>query len=151
MTRTFVLAIVAAASFAGAVLAHDYELKSLAIDHPFARATPPGATVGAAFLTIQNQGKEADRLLGASSPVAGKVELHQMAMGGGMMKMRAVTGIDLQPGTTVELKPDGYHIMLEGLKHPLKQGESIPLTLTFERAGTIEIPVKVEGMGASGH
>jgi copper(I)-binding protein len=133
------------------VQAGDYELKSLAIAHPFARATPPGATAGGVFLTIRNDGKQADRLLRAASPVAGLVELHEMAMDGGVMKMRALAGIDVKPGATVELAPGGLHVMLEELKRPLKQGERIPLRLTFEHAGTVEIMVDVEAMGAMGH
>ena len=89
-------------------------------------------------------------MIRAASPVAGMVELHEMAMDGGVMKMRAVTGIEVKPGTTVELKPSGYHVMLEQLKNPLKQGEEIPMTLTFEKAGTIEIRVKIGSMGATG-
>ncbi len=102
-------------------------------------------------MSIENQGKEADRLVSASSPVAGVVEIHEMAMDGGMMKMRAVKGIDLTPGATVEFRPGGYHVMLEELKQPLKQGDQIPVLLTFEKAGTVEIKVKVEPMGAAAH
>jgi periplasmic copper chaperone A len=79
------------------------------------------------------------------------VEIHEMAMEGGVMKMRAVKGIDLPPGVKVQLKPGGYHVMLESLKQPLKAGEVIPLTLTFEKAGSIDIKVGVEAMGAVGH
>jgi len=137
--------------FAVAAQAHDYALKSLTIGHPFARATPPGAAVGGVFLTIRNQGKEADRLLRAASPVAGFVELHEMTMDGGVMKMRAVSGIEVKPGATVELKPGGLHVMLEELKRPLRQGDQVPLSLTFEKAGTIDVMVYVESMGAMSH
>ncbi len=139
------------ALFAGGAVAHDYALKALHIEHPFTRATPPGAEAAGAFLTIDNRGKDADRLVGASSPVAGQVEIHEMAMDGGVMKMRAVKGIDLPPGAKVQLKPGGYHVMLESLKQPLKAGETIPLTLTFEKAGSIDIKVGVEAMGAGAH
>jgi copper(I)-binding protein len=137
--------------FAAAAQAHDYELKSLTISNPFARATPPGAAAGGVFLTIRNQGSEADRLLRATSPVAGLVELHEMTMDGGVMKMRAVSRIEVKPGATVELKPGGLHVMLEELKRPLKQGEQLPMSLTFEKAGTVEVIVDVEAMGAMGH
>jgi len=115
------------------------------------RATPPGAKVAGAFMNIENQGKEADRLVAASSPVAGFVEIHEMTMDGGLMKMRAVKGIDLKPGATVELRPGGYHVMLEDLKQPLKQGDQIPVLLTFEKAGVVEVKVHVEAMGAATH
>jgi periplasmic copper chaperone A len=144
-------AMLAAALASGTALADEYIAKTLRISHAFVRATPPGAKVAGAFMSIENQGKEPDRLVSASSPVAGLVEIHEMAMDGGLMKMRAVKGIDLKPGAKVELQPGGYHVMLEDLKQPLKQGEHIPLRLTFEKAGTVEIKVKVEPMGAAGH
>ena len=134
-----------------ATLAEDYQVKTLRVSNPFARATPPGAKVAGAFMTIKNVGPDADRLVSVSSPAAGLVEIHEMAMEGGMMKMRALKGIDLKPGATVELQPGGYHVMLEDLKQPLKQGEQIPVKLTFEKAGVVEVMVHVEAMGAAAH
>jgi copper(I)-binding protein len=151
MSRSAAIALLAAVLLSGAAIAQDYQLKMLRVSNPFARATPPGAKVAGAFMSIENQGKEADRLVSASSPVAGLVEIHEMAMGGGMMKMRAIKGIEVKPGATVVLKPGGYHVMLEDLKRPLKQGEQIPVQLMFEKAGTVEIKVKVEPMGAAAH
>jgi copper(I)-binding protein len=151
MSRSIASAIVAAMLVSGTALADDYQFKTLRVSNPFARATPPGAKVAGAFMTIKNAGPEADRLISASSPAAGLVEIHEMAMEGGVMKMRALKGIDLKPGATVELQPGGYHVMLEDLKQPLKQGEQIPVTLNFEKAGAIEIKVKVEPMGAAAH
>jgi periplasmic copper chaperone A len=121
---------------------------SLRIDHPFARATPPGARSGAVFLTVFNRGSATDRLLRASTPVAGGVILHQMAVEDGVMKMRAVPSLTVIPGGRLELKPSGYHLMLIDLKQPLKPGEKFPLTLSFERAGAILVSVPVEEMGA---
>jgi len=151
MRRSVVLAMLAAALASGTALADEYRAKTLRISNAFARATPPGAKVAGAFMSIENQGKETDRLVSASSPVAGLVEIHEMAMDGGLMKMRAVKVIDLKPGATVELRPGGYHVMLEDLKQPLKQGEQVPVLLTFEKAGTVEIKVKVEPMGAAAY
>ena len=151
MSRSIAFAVLAAVLFSGAAIAHDYQVKSLRVSNPFARATPPGAKVAGAFMTIKNVGTDADRLVSASSPIAGLVEIHEMAMDGGMMKMRAIKGIDLKPGATVELQPGGYHVMLEDLKQPLKQGEQIPVTLTFEKAGVLEIKINVEAMGAAAH
>ena len=74
-----------------------------------------------------------------------------MVMDGGLMKMRAVKGIDLKPGATVELRPGGYHVMLEDLKQPLKEGDHVPLVLTFEKSGALEIKVNVGAMGAAAH
>jgi len=149
-TIPIVLALLGGAFAASEVLAQDTQAKSFAITHAFTRATPPGAKVAGVFMTIENQGKDSDRLLGASSPVAGLVEIHEMAMAGGMMTMRPVKGIDLKPGTKVDLAPGGYHVMLEDLKQPLKQGETIPLTLKFEKAGAVDLRIPVEGMGGGG-
>ena len=151
MSRSLAFAVLAAVFVSGTSLAHDYQVKALTVSNPFARATPPGAKVAGAFMTIKNTGPEADRLISASSPAAGLVEIHEMAMEGGMMKMRAIKGIDLKPGATVELQPGGYHVMLEDLKQPLKQGEQIPVKLTFERSGVVEVMVHVEAMGAAAH
>jgi copper(I)-binding protein len=151
MPRSITLAMLAAMLVSGAAIADDFQLKALRVSNPFARATPPGAKVAGAFMTIRNAGPESDRLVSASSPVAGLVEIHEMAVEGGMMKMRAIKGIDLKPGATVELQPGGYHVMLEDLKRPLKQGEQVPVQLTFEKAGVLDIKVNVEGMGAAAH
>jgi len=140
-----------AAFIATCALAHDYGLKALKIDHPFARATPAGAKVAGAFMTIQNTGTTADRLVSAASPVAGVVELHEMAMEGNVMKMRAVPGIEIPAGGKAELKPGGYHVMLMDLKGPLVEGKDIPLTLRFEKAGSVDVKVKIESKGSTGH
>ena len=140
---------IALALLSFSALAADVQLKSLDIRQPFARATPASARTAAVFMTIENKGKEADRLLSASSPAAGIVEIHEMKMAGGMMQMREVNGLEIKPGATVELKPGGYHVMLMDLKAPLKEGESVPVTLKFEKAGTVEVKASIEAMGAS--
>ena len=131
-----------------ALCAHEYRTDSLRIDHPFARATPPGAKTGAVFFTVVNASNETDRLLRASTPIAAGVVLHQMAIDEGVMKMRAVPSVEVRPGGRLELKPNGYHLMLLDLKQPLKVGEKFPLTLTFKRGGGVLISVVVEDMGA---
>ena len=130
--------------------AHEYKLKALHIDHPLARATPPGARAADAFLSVENKGATPDRLIAASSPVAEIVEVHETTMDGGVMRMRAIPGIDINARSKVDLKPGGYHIMLMELKQPLKVGDRFPLTLTFEKAGKIEVLVWVEGMASKG-
>jgi copper(I)-binding protein len=133
-----------------AAAAHEFKVGSLEIGHPWARATPKGATIGGGYLKITNTGAEADRLVGGSSSVAGRFEVHEMATVDGVMKMRPVTGgLEIKPGQTVELKPGGFHIMLMGLKQPLEAGQTVKGTLTFERAGTVEIEYKVEPIGGS--
>jgi periplasmic copper chaperone A len=151
MPRSIAFAMLAVMFVSGGTYAQDYQIKALRITNSFARATPPGAKVAGAFMTIKNQGQEADRLISASSPIAGLVEIHEMAVEGGMMKMRAIKGIDVKPGATVELKPGGYHVMLEDLKQPLKLGDQVPVRLTFEKGGVVEIKVQVEAMGAAAH
>jgi copper(I)-binding protein len=134
----------------GFALAHDYALKSLKIDHPFARATPPGAKTGGVFVTVENTGSQSDRLLSVSSPVAGVAELHEMSVDAGVMRMRSVAGFEVKPGETLQLKPGGYHVMLSELRRPLRVGDKFPLTLRFENAGAVEVSVWVEEMGAGG-
>jgi len=133
-----------------AALAHDYQLKSLSIDHPFARATPPGAKSGGAFFVVANAGATSDTLISVASPAASSAEIHQMAMDGGVMKMRSVPALDIPSGGKLELKPGGYHVMLLDLKQPLKAGDKVPLTLTFQNAGSIIVSVDVEAMGSMG-
>jgi copper(I)-binding protein len=133
---------------AGVAAAHDYRFHSLKIDHPFARATPPGARSGGVFLTIENTGTAADRLLSVSSPMAGVAELHEMRIDGGVMRMRAIPAMEVKPGDRLELKPGGDHAMLTELKQPLRVGDRFPLVLAFEKAGSVEVSVWVENMAA---
>jgi periplasmic copper chaperone A len=133
-----------------AALAHQYQLKSLSIDHPFARATPPGAKSGGAYFVVENASLIPDKLIGVASPAAGSAEMHQMAMEGGVMKMRAVPVLEIPPRGKLELKPGGYHLMLLDLKQPMRAGDKVPLTLTFQNAGSIVVSVEVEAMGSMG-
>jgi periplasmic copper chaperone A len=127
-----------------AALAHDYALGNLQIAHPYARPTPPGARTGGAYFTVRNNGEKADRLLRVGSPAAQSVELHSMTMDGNLMKMRAIPALDIPAGAKVTLGSGGYHVMLVNLAHPLTVGTSVPLTLTFERAGSIDVSAPVE-------
>jgi len=124
-------------------VAHSYKLGEIDIGHPYARPTREGQMVGAGYLKLANKGP-VDRLVAATSPAAGSVEIHSMSMEGDVMKMRQVDAIELATGQTVELKPGGYHLMLMGLKAPLKAGEKFPLTLKFEKAGEVVVTVNVE-------
>ncbi|MBD9525803.1 copper chaperone PCu(A)C [Paracoccus sp. PAR01] len=131
--------------------AGDAVIGDLTITQGYSRATPPGAPVGGGFLTVANGGAEADRLVAATSPAAKKVEIHEMAMEGDVMKMRQLPeGVEIPAGTSVELKPGGLHLMLMGLEHPLVEGDSLPLTLTFEKAGKVDLSLKVGPMNAKG-
>ncbi len=124
-----------------------YRLGDLTVTAPWARATPGGAKVGGGFLKITNSGKETDSLTGGSASFAGRVEVHEMAVSDGVMRMRElVKGLEIRPGETVELKPGSFHVMFMDLKQPLKQGDSLKGTLTFARAGKIEVEFKVGGI-----
>jgi copper(I)-binding protein len=124
------------------------ETATVQIDHPWSRAS--AGKTGAVYMTIKNGGAADDKLVAAASPVAGKVELHIEIMDNGVMKMRPLPAIDVKANGETMLKPGGMHVMLIGLKHPLKQGESFPLTLTFEKAGKVTVTVPIEKAGAMG-
>jgi periplasmic copper chaperone A len=131
-----------------AASAHDYRIGSLHIDHPWAIATPNGAKVGAGYLKITNEGTEPDRLVAITSPAARKVTLHGSVKEGDVVKMRAIEkGIEIKPGETVELKPEGSHIMFEGLRAPLLEAGRVQATLVFEKAGSIDVDYTIEPMG----
>ena len=127
----------------------EYALKDLRIAQPFARPTPPGARSGGAYFTIENIGKEPDRLVRVASTAAATVELHSMKMDGNVMRMRAIEGLDIPAGGKVQLGSGGYHVMLIDLARPLVAGDAISLTLTFARAGSIDVPARVEPIGGS--
>ena len=139
------LAVAACLVFASAALAQTGQLE---VSDAWARATPGKAENGVAYLTIRTP--TPDRLVSVSSPVAKKAELHTMEMAGMVMKMRPLAGLDIPAGQSVTLKPGGEHIMLMGLNGPLREGQSFPLTLTFEKAGARAVTVAVEKAGAAG-
>ena len=118
------------------------------VTQAWARATPGKSTIGTAYATVT--APAGDRLIGAATPVAGVAQIHQHTMDNGVMKMRQVDAVPLPAGQAVVLSPGGYHIMLMDLKAPLVAGQSFPLTLTFEKAGTVETNVTIGGVGASG-
>ena len=148
---TLMLAGVAALMVAAAAPARAQEKKAgdLVITQPWSRATPTGAKVAGGYLTIENKGSAPDRLVGGAGDVAGKLEIHEMAMNNGVMTMRPLDkGLTIEPGKTVKLEPGGYHLMLMDLKNPLKQGEKVPLMLEFEKAGKVTLSLDVQGVGA---
>ena len=126
----------------------DYKLGSLQISQPWSRATPKGSSVAGAYLKITNNGTAPDRLVGGSSPIAGRFEIHEMSMDNGVMKMRPLKdGLEIKPGESVELKPGSYHIMLLDLKQPIQKGKPVKGTLMFEKAGSVDVEYKVVGVG----
>jgi periplasmic copper chaperone A len=137
--------------FATASRAEDIKAGDLVITQAWTRATPGGAKIGGGFLTIENKGTAADKLIGATADGAGKIEVHEMAMNDGVMKMRPVDGgLTIDPGKTVKLAPGGLHLMMMDLKNPLKQGDKMPVTLQFEKAGKVAVTLDVQGVGAPG-
>ena len=123
----------------------------LVLDHAWARATPAGAKVGGGFLTIENKGATADKLIGGSSRAAGKVEVHETTMNNGVATMRPVRdGLSIPAGQSVTLAPGGYHLMMTELKGPLKKGDKLVVTLVFEKTGEVKATFDVQGIGAMG-
>ena len=150
MTRTAFIIAIALSICACEALAADYNVGSIAIGNPWTRATPKGATVAGAYMSISNKGSAPDRLVGGSAAVAGQFEVHSMVMEQGVAKMRPVEGgLEIKPGETVELKPGGFHVMLTGLKQPLQKGQKVKGTLEFEKAGKVDVEYTVEAIGAT--
>ena len=144
--RVFLAALLVAATSALAQNAGD-----LQINGAWARATPKGAQVGGGYLTITNSGTTPDRLIGGSTPVAAKLEVHETSMSGGVAQMREHDkGVEIKPGEKVEFKPGGNHVMFVNLKEPLVQGKPITATLEFEKAGKVEVQFRVEPAGSPG-
>lgn len=149
MKFRFILPLVAAAAFSASTHAQDYKLGDLQITHPYARATVPNQPSGSAYFGIENKGKKSDRLVGIATPLAKSAEIHTMSMEGNVMKMREAEQIEIAPSTRITMKPgEGYHVMLLSLRQPLKVGDKFPLTLTFEKAGKVDVTVSVEDKSA---
>jgi len=145
----FSLALLAASALPLAQ-AHEYAVGQLKIGQPYARATVPGQPAGGAYFSIENKGSAPDKLVALSSPVAKSTQIHTMSMEGNLMKMREVEGgLEIKPGQTIAMQPgNGYHVMLMGLSKPLQEGEKVPMTLTFEKAGKVDVTVNVESAAA---
>jgi copper(I)-binding protein len=151
IVRTLAYAALAATLCIAPARAEEVKAGDLVITQAWSRATPGGAKIGGGYLTIENKGSSPDRLIGGSGDVASKIEVHEMAMNNGVMTMRPLDkGLTIEPGKTVKLAPGGYHLMLFDLKSPLKQGDKVPVTLEFERAGKVKLSLDVQGVGAQG-
>lgn len=155
-SRRFVLAVAALSvlSVLHSTFAQAHETLSkdgtILIQNLWTRATPNGAKVAGGFITITNKGTTPDRLVGGSATIAARVEVHEMAVTDGVMRMRELDkGLEIKPGETVELKPGGYHLMLMDIKEPIVDGGKIEGTLVFEKAGTIEIYYHARAIGAT--
>lgn len=118
------------------------------IEKPWARATAPGAKVAGGYMVIRNRGAAADRLLSAASPAAARVETHITMRDGDVMRMREVKGYEVPANGSFELKPGGAHLMFVDIRQPFKEGERIPATLNFEKAGEVKVEFVVGRLGA---
>ena len=141
--------VAALLAVAPAVPAQQAKVGEIRIEAAFARATPGGVKDGAAFMTLHNAGAQSDRLVAVKAANAARVQLHNHVMEGGVARMREVPGLDVPAGARVELKPGGYHLMMLGLKAPMKEGDSVPLELRFERSGSVVVNVPVKALGAT--
>jgi periplasmic copper chaperone A len=134
---------------ASPALAQEFKAGDIVVEKPWARATPKGAEVGGAYMTIQNKGASPDRLTGGSTDFA-TVEIHEMKSENGVMEMRELKeGLSIPAHGSVGLAPMGYHIMFTHLTHPLTKGETIKATLNFEHAGPLDVEMRVVGVGAT--
>ena len=148
MKHRLALAFALALSAAPAI-AQEFKAGDITIDKAWSRATPKGAEVGAGYLTIHNNGATPERFTGGTADFAG-VEIHEMSMVGGVMKMRELKdGLVIPAHGAVTLAPNGYHLMFTDLKQPLTKGAVAKATLTFEHAGAIPVEFPVQGVGAS--
>jgi copper(I)-binding protein len=132
----------------GSVMAQNASVGSIKVENAYTRATAPGQQVAGGFLKIENKGG-ADQLISASSPAAGEVQLHEMAMDGNVMKMRQVKDIPVPANGSVELKPGGLHLMFMNIKAPLAAGETVPVKLKFAKAGEVEVKMPVNSTAAT--
>jgi periplasmic copper chaperone A len=147
------LAAAVVALWAGAVVAanaRDYKVGSIEVTQPWSRALPKGAAVAVGYMKITNMGTEPDRLMGGSTPVAGRFEIHEMNMDKGIMTMRPLPeGLEIKPGQTVELKPGATHIMMLDVKEPIERGKSFKGSLKFEKAGSVDVDFAIQSIGAT--
>lgn len=145
--RRLILATMLLSSVLGAQTTGAFAQSTVSVDNAWSRAQMAGRN-GAVYLTLT--GKEGgDRLTGASSPAAGKVELHESVMDQGVMKMREVKEMPVPAGGKVTLQPGGLHLMLMNLKQPLKEGETVSVTLVFEKAGAVTTMATIAKAGAA--
>jgi copper(I)-binding protein len=144
------LALAATQLAVAAASAADYDVGSIHITQPWARATPKGASSGAGYLTVTNNGAAADRLNCAGSDAAAQCQIHTMTMENGVMKMRLVDGgLEIKPGETITLRPGSDHMMFVNLKHPLEAGSAVEATLQFDKAGALKVELPVVAIGAA--
>src|SRR5262245_54272411 len=145
-----VVAVIALVSLSRSGSAAEFKAGDITVETPWSRATPGSAKVAAGYMIIKNGADTPDRFISATAEIGGQTEIHQMSMTDGMMKMRQITdGVPLPAHGSIALEPDSYHLMLLDLKKPLKEGETFAGTLTFEKAGSVNVTFAVRGLGAA--
>jgi periplasmic copper chaperone A len=150
LTAVAALVVPAAILVPARALGAEFDVGNVQVINPWTRATPKGASVAGAYMTIRNKGGEADRLVGGSVEVAGRVELHKMEMDGGVARMRPVEGgLEIKPGESIELKPGSLHVMFVELNRPVQHGQKVKGTLEFQKSGKVELEYEVQPVGAS--
>ena len=145
------IALLFALYFAAAANAQTSTASAIVVEQPWARATPGGAKAGVAYMSMTNKGATTDRLLSAMTPMADKVQFHEETEDNGVSRMRELQSVDVKPGAKIVFHPGGMHMMLVGLKKPLAEGQTFPLTLRFEKAGDMQVTVPIEKVGAMQH
>ncbi|MFT3730650.1 MAG: copper chaperone PCu(A)C [Hyphomicrobium sp.] len=148
--KRLLIALAFAAAFAAPSFAHKFEKNGITVHHPWTRITAEGAAVGVGYLSITNNSKDSDKLIGGTFEGADHVEIHEMKMDGDKMIMRQLKdGLEIKPGETVKFAPGSNHLMFVGLKAPIVKGPNVKGSLSFEKAGTIDVSFKVESIGAT--
>ena len=148
MRRILAALLMAGFALAGPSSATEFRIGDLIVEQAWARATPGKARTGVAYLTLRNRGGHSDRLVSVATPVTRRAALHGTRMRGDVMEMYHIPALELRPGETKVLRPGGLHIMMMGMKRPLRKGELFTMTLRFEKAGSVEVDVHVAGIGA---
>lgn len=146
-TRLFSPLILTLTMLAGPALAGQYQTGQIMVDNPWSRPTPPGTPVGVGYMTIHNHGDTAVTLTAGETPVADRVSIHETVEKNGMMTMQPLSdGLAIPPQASVELRPQSFHLMLESLNGPLKEGDKVPLTLEFDGQETLELELQVRSV-----
>jgi copper(I)-binding protein len=146
-----ITALIVALCLGGEAHAQSAAASTVVVEQPWARATPKGAKTGAAYMTLKNNGASVERLMSATTPLADQVQFHKNTEDNGVSRMREVRNVELEPGAKITFKPGEMHMMLVGLKEPLIEGKTLPLTLQFERAGSVKVTLPIEKVGAMQH
>lgn len=149
ITLLFVSSALIASVFSTVVTANEHAHSNIEIEHPWSRPTPPGTSMGVGYLVIRNHGERDITLVGVSTPRADHVSIHETLMKDGVMRMQPLKkGLTISAGESAEFKPSSYHLMLEKLTKPLKEGENIPLALEFENAEIVDVELSVQSLDA---